>query len=61
MVWCKEKACGDIYAKVNLDRNGVVMGWTNDTAYGGYGQKVVLTFQSSSGGSTAQLIEFTTY
>ena len=61
MVWCKEKACGDIYAKVNLDRNGVVMGWTNDTAYGGYGQKVVLTFQSSSGGSTAQLIKFSTY
>jgi hypothetical protein len=44
-IWCKDKACGDIYAKVNLiDKNGTVVGWTNDTAYGGLGQKVVLTF-----------------
>jgi len=60
MVWCKERACGDIYAKLNIERNGVVVGWTNDTAYGGYGQKVVLMFGSSTQGS-GRLVEFKTY
>ena len=60
MVWCKERACGDIYAKLNIERNGVVVGWTNDTAYGGYGQKVVLMFGSSTSGS-GRLVEFKTY
>lgn len=57
MVWCKERACGDIYARLNIERNGVVVGWTNDTSYGGYGQKVVLTFGSSIRGS-GRLVEF---
>jgi hypothetical protein len=49
-VWCKERACGDIYARINImdGRNGPVIGWTNETAYGGIGQKVILTFQSST-------------
>jgi hypothetical protein len=47
-VWCKTRACGDIYARVNfISDSGVVIGWTNDTGYGDYGQKVQLTFQSS--------------
>lgn len=50
-VWCKTRACGDIYAQINLiSDSDVVVGWTNDTAYGDYGQKVQLTFQSSQGG-----------
>ena len=57
MVWCKERACGDIYAKLNITQNGVVVGWTNDTAYGGYGQKVVLTFGSSTRGK-GSIVEF---
>lgn len=59
-VWCKERACGDIYARINImdGRNGPVIGWTNETAYGGIGQKVILTFQSSTSG-TARLTEFT--
>jgi hypothetical protein len=57
MVWCKERACGDIYAKLNITQNGVVVGWTNDTAYGGYGQKVVLTFGSSTRGG-GSIVEF---
>lgn len=59
MVWCKERACGDIYARLNILQNGVVVGWTNDTAYGGYGQKVVLTFGSATRGS-GSIVEFVT-
>lgn len=56
-VWCKDSACGDIYGRVNLlSASGTVVGWTNDTGYGGYGQKVVLTFDSyQDGWSTAQI------
>ena len=57
MVWCKERACGDIYAKLNISQNGTVVGWTNETAYGGYGQKVVLTFGSYTRGN-GQIVEF---
>jgi len=57
MVWCKERPCGDIYAKLNITNEGVVVGWTNDTAYGDIGQKVVLTFQSSTKGQ-GQIVEF---
>ena len=60
MVWCKETACGNIYAKMNILNNGVVVGWTNDSAYGGYGQKVVLTFGSSTQGS-GRIVDFSTY
>jgi hypothetical protein len=60
MVWCKERACGNIYAKLNIIQNDIVVGWTNETAYGGYGQKVVLTFGSSTRGS-GRLVEFKTY
>ena len=58
-IWCKERACGDIYGRVNLlDSNGTVVGWTNDTGYGGLGQKVVLTFDSyRDGWTSAQLTE----
>jgi hypothetical protein len=44
-VYCKERACGDIYAQLNISKGGTVVGWTNDTAYLGYGQKGILTFQ----------------
>lgn len=57
MVWCKERACGDIYAKLNITNQDVVVGWTNDTAYGDIGQKVVLTFQSSTSGK-GRIVEF---
>ena len=57
MVWCKERACGDIYARLNISQNGTVVGWTNETAYGGYGQKVVLTFGSHTRGS-GTIVEF---
>ena len=62
-IWCKERACGDIYAKVNLlNSEGTVVGWTNDSSYGGYGQKVVLTFSSyQNNWSKAQLVEFSNY
>ena len=39
-VYCKERACGDIYAQLNISKGGTVVGWTNDTAYLGYGKKV---------------------
>ncbi len=57
MVYCKERACGDIYARLNIMQDNVVVGWTNDTAYGDIGQKVVLTFGSSVGGS-GRIVEF---
>ena len=59
LVWCKEKACGDIYGRVNLINDaGVVNGWTNDTAYGDVGQKVQLTFDTyRDGWSKARLTE----
>ena len=57
MVWCKERACGDIYARLNIIRDGVVIGWTNDTAYGDSGQKVVLTFGSHLYGE-GRIVEF---
>ena len=63
MVWCKERRCGNIYAKINIikGKDGPVMGWTNDTAFGDFGQKVILTFQTNSNGDRARLVEFTTY
>ena len=59
-VWCRDRACGDIYAQVNFIRNGSVVGWTNDTLYLGYGQKGVLTFQKYGlrGGNSTQLVKF---
>lgn len=56
---CKERACGDIYGRVNLiSSSGVVVGWTNDTGYGDIGQKVQLTFDSyQDGWEKAQLTE----
>ena len=62
-IWCKERACGDIYAKVNLlNSEGTVVGWTNDSSYGGYGQKVLLTFSSyQKNWSQAQIVEFRNY
>ena len=57
MVWCKERACGDIYARLNISQNGTVVGWTNETAYGGYNQKVVLTFGSYTRGQ-GSIVEF---
>ena len=57
MVWCKERACGDIYARLNILQNDVVVDWTNDSAYGGQGQKVVLTFGAYTQGQ-GQLVEF---
>lgn len=57
MVWCKERACGDIYAKINIEQQGTVVGWTNATAYGAYGKKVVIMFGSSLHGS-ANLVQF---
>ena len=57
MVWCKERACGDIYARMNISQNGTVVGWTNETAYGGYGQKVMLTFGSYTRGQ-GHIVEF---
>ena len=58
MVWCKETPCGDIYARVNLlNAGGVVIGYTNDTGYGGRGDKVQLTLSSYSDFSKMQLTE----
>jgi len=57
MVWCKERACGDIYARMNILNGETVVGWTNDTAYGSFGQKVVLTFGSHISGS-GRIVEF---
>lgn len=58
MVYCRDRACGDIYARLNILQDDIVVGWTNETAYGGRGQKVVLTFGSSTQGS-GRIVEFT--
>ena len=57
-IWAKDRPAGDIYARVNLIRNGVVIGWTNDTAYLSKGQRGVLTFDSYQFFDEAQLTEF---
>lgn len=57
MVYCRDRACGDIYARLNIERDGVVIGWTNDTAYGDYRQKVVLTFGSDKRGN-GNIVQF---
>ena len=61
-VYCKERACGDIYAQLNISKGGTVVGWTNDTAYLGYGQKGILTFQKYGLGNgasyTGSLVKF---
>lgn len=58
LIWCKENACGDIYARANLlNASGVVIGYTNDTAYGNLGDKVQLTLASYSNFSEMRLTE----
>ncbi len=57
-VWAKDRPAGDIYARVNLLKDGVVIGWTNDTAYLSQGQRGVLTFDSYQYFDGAQLTEF---
>lgn len=57
MVWCKERPCGDIYARLNISKDDVIIGWTNATGYGDYGQKVVLTFGSHLSGN-GQIVDF---
>lgn len=58
-VWCKEKACGNIYARVNfVDRESdIVRDWTNNTAYGGQGQKVMLYFGTKLQGVQPEITE----
>ena len=62
-VWAKDRAAGDIYSRINILRDGVVVGWTNDTAYLSKGQRGVLTFSKyrlpgSPSSYSAQLTEF---
>lgn len=58
-VWCKERACGDIYAQVNLMDSSQVVGWTNDTGFGDRGAKVTLTFDSyRDDWNQAELVKF---
>lgn len=58
MLWCKEQACGDIYARANLiNASGVVIGYTNDTGYGKKGDKVQLTLSHYSNFSRIELTE----
>ena len=57
-VWAKDAHAGDIYAQVNLEHNGVVIGWTNDTMYLSRGQRGVLTFDSYQYFDQAQLVKF---
>lgn len=45
---------------MNIIQDGVVVGWTNETAYGNHGQKVMLTFGSHIGGS-GSIVEFKTH
>jgi len=61
-VWAKDRPAGDIYARINILQNGVVVAWTNDTAYLSMGQRGVLTFSKhlpgSGGQYSAQITEF---
>jgi multidrug efflux pump subunit AcrA (membrane-fusion protein) len=57
-VWAKDAHAGDIYAQVNLLRNGVVVGWTNDTMYLSRGQRGVLTFDSYIDADSMSLVKF---
>ena len=58
LVWCKEKACGDIYGRVNLlDANSRVVGWTNETGYSSRGDEVQQTFDHYQDFSKASLTE----
>ena len=60
-VWAKDRSAGDIYGRVNIFKDDVVIGWTNDTAYLSKGQKGVMTFAKRlpAGSSySAQLTEF---
>lgn len=61
-VWAKDRAAGDVYAQINIIRDGVIIGWTNDTAYIDQGQRAVLTFGkyglNNPGQHQAQLVKF---
>lgn len=58
LLWCKEQACGNIYAQANLlNSSGVVVGYTNDTAYGNLGDKVQITLSSFGQFSRLELTE----
>ena len=61
-VWAKDRAAGDVYAQINIVRDGVIIGWTNDTAYIDRGQRAVLTFGkhglNNPGQHQAQLVKF---
>ena len=61
-VWCKDRSCGDIYAQINIVKDGTAIGWTNDTAYLSRGQKGILTFSKhlpeSGGQYNAELVKF---
>lgn len=57
MIWCKDADCGDINARVNILRDGVIVGWTNESAYANKGDKVVLTFNSEVPGA-ARMVKF---
>jgi hypothetical protein len=47
MVWCRDRPCGGIYIEANqVSENGSVMGWTNDTGNGQYGDVVYLSLRS---------------
>ena len=50
IVWCRDRACGDIYVRANIETKETVVGWTNDTGYGRLGDRVQIdldTYQSA--------------
>ena len=60
-VWAKDRPAGDVYARLNILKDDVVIDWTNDTTYLSKGQKGVMTFAKHlpEGSSySAQLTEF---
>ncbi len=62
-VWCKNRACGQVYIQANqVTEQGAVMGWTNDTGNGQVGDTIYLAlrYYSEEGVFAApKLTEFT--
>ena len=57
LVWCKSRACGDIYARISVTKDGIALGTDLASGFGKKGEKVLLTFGPLSNGQPS-LIDF---
>lgn len=61
-VWCRDVACGDVYAEVNFEKDKVTVDYSNDILTLGKGDRGILTFSTRRADANSYyLVDFSAY